>query len=141
MKQKYANTLAFALIAMVSCSPALAQNYYIGQIFWTAATYCPRGSLEANGAELKVTNYKNLHLLYGDQFGGDGITAFKTPDLRVTVPVGAGKARSGHSVDVGQRFGGIGCPEGESCSPEYQEFLGIRACVWVDGIYPERTDN
>lgn len=138
MKQKYIKTIAAALLAIIPQSSVSAKDYVMGQIVWLATNYCPLGSMEANGATLRIAEHPELSTLYGNYFGGDGIRTFKLPDLRVAVPVGKGKASSGNSVRIGQRFGGIGCVENQKCEPEYQTFVGITACVMVDAKYPRR---
>ena len=74
---------------MVLCaylpSAATAQHLYTGEIMMTAATYCPQGTLVANGAVLQVSTYPTLAQLLGSKYGGDGVTTFGLPDLQNTL--------------------------------------------------------
>ncbi|OYZ76105.1 MAG: hypothetical protein B7X88_22450 [Polaromonas sp. 17-63-33] len=54
-----------------------------GEIFYTAKTTAPAGSLKANGALVSRTTYAALFAAIGTAFGvGDGATTFALPDLR-----------------------------------------------------------
>jgi hypothetical protein len=130
------NALAVAA-AIALCSPinAGAQTKYLGEVFWTAATYCPIGTFEASGQILPVSSYRQLFALLGNAYGGNGTTTFAMPDLRASAPVGVGS--NGRTVVVqGQRFAGVGCAVGQTCTQEQQNFLGLRACVVFSGPYP-----
>ncbi|OED46550.1 hypothetical protein AB838_19345 [Rhodobacteraceae bacterium (ex Bugula neritina AB1)] len=54
----------------------------MGQVIVFGGTYCPRGSIEANGALLATSEHSALFSLYGTMYGGDGRTTFGIPDLR-----------------------------------------------------------
>lgn len=69
---------------------ASAQEKYIGEIFMTGATYCPRGTAAANGQLLPIGQYTALFSLLGTNFGGDGRVSFGLPDLRGRFPTSAG---------------------------------------------------
>lgn len=49
----------------------------------------PKGWALCNGATMNIRQYSALYALLGVQFGGDGQTTFKLPDLRGHVPLGA----------------------------------------------------
>jgi microcystin-dependent protein len=48
----------------------------------------PSGWLPCDGRTLTIQQYNALYSLLGIQFGGDGRTTFKLPDLRGRVPLG-----------------------------------------------------
>lgn len=50
----------------------------------------PRGYALCNGAELPINQNAALYSLLGNNYGGDGVQKFKLPDLRGSVPIGAG---------------------------------------------------
>lgn len=44
------SSIVLAVVLMLPVQPANAgTDAYIGEIMWTAATFCPRATLEANG--------------------------------------------------------------------------------------------
>ena len=60
---------------------------YTGQILLLGfGHYAPRGTLPADGAVLRISNYNALASLYGAQYGGDGITTFGLPNLAAPGP-------------------------------------------------------
>jgi len=61
---------------------------YIGEIAYTAASYCARGWAEASGQILPISENTALFSLLGCQFGGDCRSTFALPDLR-------GRAKTG----------------------------------------------
>ncbi|MBB5206389.1 microcystin-dependent protein [Inhella inkyongensis] len=88
-----------ALRALVLCGlglgttlPSLACSGepVMGMICTTAANFCPRGTLEANGALLAIAQNTALFSLLGTNYGGDGRVTFGLPDLRGRSMVGAG---------------------------------------------------
>lgn len=62
-----------------------------GDIVWSAAT-ARSGALLCDGSTYDGTNptYAALYAAIGTTFGGSGVAAFKVPDLRDRVVVGAG---------------------------------------------------
>lgn len=63
---------------------------FIGEIRAFSFDYVPEGWLPCDGAELRVSQFQALYSVILNRFGGDGTRAFKTPDLRASVAVGAG---------------------------------------------------
>jgi phage-related tail fiber protein len=54
-----------------------------GEVFYTARSTAPSGSLKANGAAVSRTAYAALFAAIGTTFGaGDGVNTFNLPDLR-----------------------------------------------------------
>ncbi len=108
-------TLATAsLLALALAAPASAQDFYLGQIFLTAATFCPRGAEEPHGQLKSVQANMALFSLLGTVYGGDGRTSFALPNLP---PPQATNAP----------------PNGPGGGP------GLRWCIMVwGGVYPTR---
>lgn len=73
-----------AMAAAVAPAPAAlaGTDAYIGEILWTAATFCPSHTLEANGQLMAISQYTALFSLLGTTYGGNGSTTFALPDLR-----------------------------------------------------------
>ncbi|NNM00569.1 MAG: phage tail protein [Gammaproteobacteria bacterium] len=78
---------------------------YLGSICPVAFNFCPRGTAEAAGQLLPITNYQSLYSLYGTTYGGDGRTTFALPDLRGRAPIGQGQAPGLANYRLGQREG------------------------------------
>ena len=54
----------------------------IGTICLTAATFCPRNTLKADGRFLDIQQNRELYSLLSTRYGGDGETTFAIPDMR-----------------------------------------------------------
>lgn len=59
---------------------------YLGMIKLFPYTFIPMDWKECDGSTLNITQYSALYSLLGIQFGGDGRTTFKIPDLRNALP-------------------------------------------------------
>jgi microcystin-dependent protein len=66
-------------------------DYYLGEVRAFAGIYAPTDWAICNGAALPIAGNEALYSLLGVTYGGDGVKDFKLPDLRVKLPVGAGK--------------------------------------------------
>lgn len=74
-----------------------------GDVFWTARSTAPTGSLKANGALVSRTTYASLFAAIGTTFGvGDGSTTFGLPDVRGEFVRGWDDSRG---VDSGRSMG------------------------------------
>ena len=74
---------ALAMAASVAVAArATAQEFYLGQVITMATTYCPQGTLPADGRPMPINQFQALYSLLGTTYGGDGTTAFNLPDLR-----------------------------------------------------------
>lgn len=95
------------LLAALAPSPAAAcgAEAYLGEICLMANSYCPRGTLEANGQLLSLQSNSALYSLLGTTFGGDGNNNFALPDMRGRVPVGQGQGPGLSPVGMGQVWG------------------------------------
>ena len=66
-------------------------NAFIGEIRkMTFRQGPPVGWLACDGTTLNISDNQALYSLIGVQFGGDGVTNFKLPNLNGSVPVGQG---------------------------------------------------
>ena len=63
---------------------------YVGIIKIFAGMFAPQGYMFCWGQTLQIQQYQALYAIIGTQFGGDGQTTFKLPDLRGRLPLGAG---------------------------------------------------
>lgn len=92
MKLRAKRLVFVGLFAGLSASSAFAcsgTEPYIATVCTTAANFCPRGYMEADGRLLPISQYQALFALVGTNYGGDGRTNFALPDLRSRTPVGA----------------------------------------------------
>jgi microcystin-dependent protein len=89
-----AASLSFGAAAHAEPTP------YIGQITWTANSFCPREWAETNGQLIQISSNTALFSLIGCQFGGDCQTTFALPNLQGRSMVG-----SDSQVSVGTGYG------------------------------------
>lgn len=76
-------TLLIASLLCTAAAPAMAgTDPYIGEIMTFPYTFCPNGTLFANGAVLPIARYTALFSLLGTQYGGDGQQTFALPNLK-----------------------------------------------------------
>jgi microcystin-dependent protein len=100
--------LAAAMLAggmAFTVDTADAQEKYMAEVFVTAANFCPRGTLAANGQLLPVSQYNAVFSLVGTVYGGDGRTTFGLPDLRGRAPISAGSGPGLSDYRLGSRQG------------------------------------
>jgi microcystin-dependent protein len=62
---------------------------YLGQVEFTAASFCPGGWLPADGRKLPISQNDNLFRLIGTTYGGDGKTDFALPKVAMPTANGA----------------------------------------------------
>lgn len=72
------------------CSLLRYSDPFIGEIILFAGDFAPRGWAFCNGQTLAINQNQALFSLLGTQYGGDGRTTFKLPDLRGRVAIGVG---------------------------------------------------
>ncbi len=65
-------------------------NPYLAEVRAYGFNYAPRGWAQCDGQTLPMGQNAALYSLLGTQFGGDGRTTFKLPDMRSRTPVGIG---------------------------------------------------
>lgn len=81
---------AAGLAMSFGASEAKAEDTpFIGQIMWTANTFCPRNWAETSGQMLPISSYQALFSLIGCEYGGNCQTTMALPDLRGRAMVGA----------------------------------------------------
>lgn len=86
---------------VLACGP----ESYIGTICTVASTYCPQGTLEADGRVLPAAQNQALFSLIGFNYGGDNRTNFALPDMRGRSPVGIGTSTQGQTIPLGGKRG------------------------------------
>jgi len=91
--------------ALAFSDTAQARDAYMGEVIYTAANFCPRGSAEADGSIMAINDNTALFALLGTTYGGDGRTTFGLPDLRGRTVVHAGEGPGLSSRTQGQRGG------------------------------------
>ncbi len=70
---------------------------FLGEIKLWSFNFAPRDWAFCNGQDMPIDQNPSLYALLGLQFGGDGRTTFKLPDLRGRTPVHRGDGLSqGH---------------------------------------------
>ncbi|MEJ2462649.1 MAG: tail fiber protein [Candidatus Thiodiazotropha sp.] len=93
------------LVPVPASFATCATDPYLGSICVTAANFCPRGYLPADGRLLPVNDNMALFSLLGTTYGGDGRSSFGVPDLRSRTPVGAGEGLGLTPVQLGLKRG------------------------------------
>lgn len=111
-------TSALAM-AMLAAAPATAQDYYMGQVIETGATYCPRFFFEANGQILSIAQNTALFSLFGTTYGGNGQTTFALPDLRGRMVISTGQGPGLSPYTLGQVGGAQSATLGQSNLPAH----------------------
>lgn len=98
---------ALALSGLAMTSPeAHAEEAFTGQVHAYGFDYCPINTTTAGGQLLPISQYQALFSLYGNSYGGDGITTFGVPNMQGTRFVGRGSAPGvSHVYDIGDRVG------------------------------------
>jgi len=77
----------------------------IGEIRAFAGTYAPRNWLFCQGQSMPLNDYQALFALIGTNYGGDGMTTFKLPNIASRIVVGAGQAPGLSNYSLGQVIG------------------------------------
>jgi microcystin-dependent protein len=84
---------------------ACGQDAYTGQICMIAGSYCPRGTAEARGQVVSISDNAALFSLIGCTYGGDCRSTMAYPDLRGRAPAGLGQGPGLTEVPVGGHYG------------------------------------
>lgn len=79
---------------------------FIGQIMATGFNFAPRNWASCNGQTVTIKGNQALFALLGTNFGGDGRTTFKLPDLRGRTPIHHGNGINLTPRHIGE-FGGV----------------------------------
>ncbi len=147
--------ISAALIAATLAAPSAqaGPDEYLGEILTVGFNFCPRGTLEADGRLLPISQNSALFSLLGTMYGGDGRTTFALPDLRGRVVVGAGQGPGLTERRQGERGGtefdtaapalahdGAADPLGDSTAGNNMPpYLALKHCVVTQGIFPSRN--
>lgn len=106
MKSALRAVAAAAVLGSASMGAmACGEMPYVGEVCTFAFNWCPRDFLAANGQELQIQQYTALFSLLGTQFGGNGQTTFKLPDLRGRAPIHYGQGPGLNPVNFAQASG------------------------------------
>lgn len=97
--------LAAGGAALCAASPAMAQDYYIGQVIIVGYNFCPVGTLQADGSLQSIATYTPLYSIYGTTYGGDGQDTFGLPDMRGRSPIHVGQGPNTSNYALGQMGG------------------------------------
>ncbi len=154
------------LLASIACTglgilPAVSAHAgnedYIGEIFMTGASFCPRNSAALDGQLLSIAQNTALFSLLGTTYGGDGRTSFGLPDMRGRSALHAGRGPGLSNIRQGARGGAESLSlqsggqskgttgNGESLARSKQSlnnrdpYLAIKYCIVTQGIYPSRN--
>ena len=155
MIQKFAMAAALTGALMAGAAPAAhaGPDEYLGEILTVGFNFCPRGTLEADGRLLPISQNTALFSLLGTMYGGDGRTTFALPDLRGRTIIGEGQGPGLSSRRIGQRGGseannaapavvheGEGSTIGStSTGNNMPPYLTLKHCVVTQGIFPSRN--
>jgi len=99
--------------SVLATAPASAQDRVLADVFITAAHFCPRGSLPADGRVLQVESNQALFSLLGTAYGGDGTTTFALPNLVGRSAIGTGRIAGSEPLRPGNVVLGMPAPEME----------------------------
>ena len=94
-----------SLICGMATETAGAQTSLIGQIIPIAGTYCPQGTIAADGELQTISSNNALFSVLGTLYGGDGMTTFGLPDLRGAEAINLGQGPGLPPYQQGQRGG------------------------------------
>lgn len=78
---------------------------FFGEIRAVAFNFAPPGWAFCEGQTLRISQNTALFSLLGTNFGGDGMSTFKLPDLRGRVPIGVGTGFGLPAYVLGQQVG------------------------------------
>ena len=131
MKKLIIISLGVALAGWAPQGIAQSSAAYIGNVFSTAANFCPRGTMKADGRILPIQNHQALYSILGTTYGGDGRTTFKLPDLR---PAATSTTTSPINPPNPGSFIDLGLNTGTSSNDRSK----LTTCVVTDGVYPSR---
>lgn len=77
----------------------------VGEIRMFAGTFAPMNWSICNGQTLALRAYTALYAIIGTNYGGDGTTTFKLPDLQGRTIVGTGQGVGLTNYDLGDSTG------------------------------------
>ena len=77
----------------------------LGEIRVVAFSNTPSGFAECSGQIVNISQNTALFSILLTNYGGNGVSTFQFPDLRGTVPIGAGQGLGLPNFSIGQRIG------------------------------------
>jgi len=107
----------------------MRHDAYAGEIRLFAGDYDIRGWMACDGRSLNVADHAALAKAIGNDYGGDGKTSFKLPDLRGRIPVHTQR-------DPAKVLGLPRRADGEDRVPA----VGLRYLICADGADPAGGD-
>lgn len=81
------------------------QPPFIGQVKLFAGSFAPSGWAFCHGQLVNINDYETLFFIIGTDYGGDGQTTFRLPDLRGRTVIGSGVGPDGITRTVAQHSG------------------------------------
>ena len=78
---------------------------YLSEIRIVSFSFPPHGWALCNGQSMAINQNQALFALLGTQYGGDGISTFRLPNLQGRAPVHTGTDRFGNPYILGQSAG------------------------------------
>lgn len=153
----YKSLLAVAALGTtLSLNAPEAEAYserYLGEVLTVGFNFCPRGTVQANGQLLAISQNTALFSLYGTIYGGDGRTTFALPDLRGRTILGEGQGMGLSARQQGEKRGSEQDTAGPapaaiekpsatantSTGNNMPPYLVMRHCVVVQGVFPSRN--
>ena len=131
----------------------MTDDDYIGSVSLTAISYAPQGTAMCWGQIMSIAQNDALFSLVGNLYGGDGVSSFGLPDLRGTVPIGAGaQATTGRPWEQGEMVGNLtelSWPSGNPAAAQSGDTptlptaagpsgLALNWAIALYGLYPPR---
>jgi microcystin-dependent protein len=80
-------------------------DQFLGEIRMFGGNFAPQGWAFCNGQEIPINQNTALFSLLGTQFGGDGITKYKLPNLQGLSPMNQGNGPGLSPRDMGETGG------------------------------------
>jgi microcystin-dependent protein len=77
--------MGFGILASSRAEASCVPQPYLASICITAASFCPKGYLDASGQMLPIAQNTALFSLIGTTYGGDGKVTFALPKLNGVV--------------------------------------------------------
>lgn len=154
-KTMLAAALIGGAIAITAPAADAGPEEYMGEIITVGFNFCPRGTLEAYGRLLSISENQALFSLFGTIYGGDGRTSFALLDLRGRTMIGSGTGPGLTPRRMGEKGGieggrrgtaslhsdaeALNHGGGASSGNNMQPYLTLKHCVVAQGIYPSRS--
>lgn len=103
---KSALAFAAAMSATMVSAPAHAGfDPFLGQIMTGGYKFCPKGTMEASGQLIAISQNTALFSLLGTMYGGNGTTNFALPNLNGRAAIGRGQGPGLPDYQQGQTDG------------------------------------